>query len=557
VPEQTLGRCFDPTRNLLKRRCAMNSPAALADHLDSRADTILAYWYATVAHEGDVPEIDRLSYQEFVDHVPQLLDRIADRLRGRRTATTPHAKTHGRLRFRQGYDIAEVVKELGHLRTALQRSTWEYTRDHDIGVDELQTALAAMHDVLDEATAEAIAQFQQESQAALKAALAEAERQRERAEEASRHKTRLMSALSHDARTPLNAVALSARLLEMNLGGTEVPEVAESLRTIHDSLGNVLDLFRDLLDLTRIEAGAPAIERTRFALEPALAECLSSIRRQAQLQGIDCTVDAEALATAVIETDRAKFKQILGNLLSNALRFTEDGSIRVVAERGDGAVRIHVEDTGIGIPLAEQERIFDEFSRAPGARGEGTGLGLAICRRLAELLGGSISLLSVPDAGSRFTLSLPAAILVELETATVAPPAAMQEAPAADGTILLADDDTAGRRILARLLRRMGHRVLEAADGRDVVELAVRERPRAVLMDVNMPVVSGIEATAALRADPSLNGLAIFALTGDVTIANRERMKQAGVDGFLEKPVNHEDLTRALASLGISRKVEH
>ncbi|HEX8198938.1 MAG TPA: ATP-binding protein, partial [Isosphaeraceae bacterium] len=376
------------------------------------------------------------------------------------------------------------------------------------------------------------------------------QQQKEMAEEASRHKTRLMSALSHDARTPLNAVVLSAQLLELHCRGIDEPEVLECLRTIRNSVGNVLDLLGDLLNLTKIDAGALPPEPSRFELLPVLTESVSSIEPQARQKGLDVRLEPGELAGVVVETDRAKLKQILSNLLSNALRYTERGHVRVACHRTADQVRIAVEDTGVGIAPGDQQRIFDEFATLEHARrpaGEGTGLGLAICRRLANLLRGEITLESVPGQGSTFTLALPAAVL------TTAPadvnPTATPTATPPSGAILVAEDHLTSRQTLAKVLRRLGYHALEAGNGRDALDLARRERPLAILMDVNMPVMDGIDATLALRADPATRDIPIFALTGDVTVVNQRRIGEAGVNGYLEKPVSWDALKHTLEGL--------
>ena len=803
----------------------MSEPALLADHIDQQTEAILAHWRLAVRREGDVPESERLSHAEFNDHVPALLDRLAERLRGLPGDAILEAKKHGQVRWRQGYDIGEVVVEFGHLRTALNRATAAFADRHGWDLGRLVSALEAVDEVLDEATAESVRQFQEDSRAktqealaevkarqsaledawivakseqsklrtvlrnlpaavwvvdadgltlgvnneaerlqgieppratvrtpvrqlfseepffrpdgspfpvddlpilralrgetvtqeelvwvirgerrtvsmnaspltgatgtlegavgvaldvsghkALEASLAESEarfrviaeqspvmiwrtdargrcdyvnqtwiafrgrpadpepgnpwadgihpedrarcleeygaaferrasfeltyrlrrkdgqyrwisdrgtpyhdtrgvflgylgsclditerieletsleQQRELAEESSRHKTRLVSALSHDARTPLNAVVLAAQLLEIHVGEDEDPEVRECLRTIRLSIRNVLDLLGDLLNLSRIDAGALPAEVSRFPLEEVLAECLASIEPQARLKGLDVRLESGPLAAASLETDRSKLKQILANLLSNALRYTEKGHIRIFGEQTDDQVRIAVEDTGIGIDPADQGRIFDEFAVLDYARrapGEGTGLGLAICRRLASLLRGEIFLKSAPGLGSTFTLVLPISVLTPSLPKPEHPE--RRASPGPDkGAILVAEDHVDSRQTLARVLRRMGYRVLEAGNGRDALAIVNQERLRAVLMDVNMPVMDGVEATLALRADGRFRDLPIFALTGDVTLVNQHRIGEAGVNGYLEKPVTWDVLKQALGTL--------
>ncbi len=788
----------------------MSDTAALADHIDQQVEAILAVWKSTVERYGNVPDSERLNYRDFVDHIPELLDRLTDRLRGHEVDAVVAAQKHGQHRWSQGYQIAEVVSELGHLRSTLLDDTFTFARGHQFGLDRLERTLSVIHQVFDEAMAESVRQFEEDGKSLnqsmidafeerkvaaedqsirLRTLLSnlpigvwvcdvegtiisinrEAERlqgfgesqtvgrvnvlrgdaeytlfrpdsseypaaelpiaralrgetitqeeciwptaagtrvisinaapltggegkifgavvvvqditdarrlkddlslsearfrgivakspvmiwRADRAgrrdffnetwlefrgrgqdeeygegwaegvhpedlsrcleesrrafagvspfeivyrlldhenryrwvtdrgspyhgdrgeflgflgscmditerveleaklEQQSQHKSRLLSALSHDARTPRNAVVLSAKLLESQAKDQDDPEVQECLRTIQNAVRNVLDLLSDLLDLSRIDAGATQAESSRFTLQPTLEECLSSIEPQARAKGLDVSLDPDSLVDVRVETDRAKLKQILSNLLSNALRYTESGHIRLFSTLTDRAVLIGVEDTGVGIAEPDQKRIFDEFAvleHPNRPRGEGTGLGLAICRRLAKLLHGEILLESVQGRGSTFTLSLPLSILTREPTSGPIPEATSPRDFA--GAILIAEDHFDSRRTLAKVLRRMGYRVLEAGDGREVLELVRQERPMVVLMDVNMPEMDGVETTLALRRDDAFRHLPIFALTGDVTVINQQRIGEAGVDGYLEKPVTWEKLEAALAAI--------
>ena len=675
----------------------MSEPALLADHIDRQTDEILAVWRDSVTRVGDIPEAGQLAYDEFVDHVPQILDRIADRLRGRGGETASLAQEHGALRWRQGYDIAEIIKELGHLRTVLCQATVDFARTASWDISQLEAAYQAIHAGLDDVMAESVRQFQEDSRRETQEALAEVkrrqsaleeawytakieqsklqtvlaslpvavwvsdaegkiiganreaesvrigdqagtnapgadatlsrggsvahperapaehvrlpihralrgetikqeefacvvnglwgtvvvnaapilhdsgtiigsvavavditnrkaleadlERQRRLAEESSRHKSRLVAALSHDARTPLHAVVLAAQLLEIHFDGDDDDEVKQCINTIRRSVRNVLDLLGDLLDMSKIDAGVVPAEASRFPLDAVLAECVASIEQQAHVKGLDVRLEPGPLAGLSVETDRSKLKQILANLLSNALRYTSSGHIRVRGERRADHIRLSVEDTGIGIAREDQERIFEEFAMVePAARtsGEGTGLGLAISLRLARLLGGQILVDSTPGVGSTFTLTLPISVL----TLTLpAPESPLEFEAPKGGVILVAEDHEDSRKTLAKVLRRMGYHVLEADNGRDVLDLVRQERPFAILMDINMPGMDGIEATLLLRADPRYKDLPIFALTGDVTLDNQQRIGEAGVNGYLEKPVTWESLRQALGAL--------
>ncbi len=802
----------------------MNASATVAAHLDDHTEAIIDLWRSVVRRSGDVPQADSLSHAQFRDHVPILIERMVDRLHGRPADVTKAAEKHGHERWVQGYDIVEVVTELGHLRTALVHATFTIARQQGLDLATVESAQKVIHEILNESQSESVRQFQLESrdeqtsilaqiedrgrvletatlaaelektklmvlleglpvgvwvadatgqivnlnreaeslqlvpaedtigrvninantplyqffrpdgtgyrphelplaraiqgetvdqeemlwaqpqgvriivasarpmrdlsgqvigavgvaqdmtlkrrlQAELVAASAQLkgiveqspvmiwrtgpdgvnnfvnrtyldflgvpariatserwlevvhpedvdgvvsrflialearapffhefrvtdakgrsrwlasnavpffdeknsflgylgtciditdqheleralQRQREIAEQSSQHKTRLMSALSHDARTPLNAVVLSAQLLEMHVQDGEDPEVGECLRTIRNGVKNVLDLLGDMLDLTRIDAGAMPVDLSRFAIDGPILECVSSIQTPARLKGLDCRVELDGLKGLTVVTDRAKLKQILSNFLSNALRYTERGHILLSAELRDKEMRISVEDSGTGIAEADQVRVFDEFAvlenphRTPG---EGTGLGLAICRRLAGLLGGKIELQSVIGVGTTFTLVLP--------TSTVERQAPSNPAVVAisrvrsQGSILVVEDHADSRRTLARVLRKMGYEVREACDGLEALALAREERPAAILMDVNMPGMDGIDATFAIRADAGLRDVAIFALTGDVTTENQTRIEKAGVQGYLEKPVTADALRNALAAI--------
>lgn len=806
----------------------MNGPALVAEYLDSRIDVIIAAWQESIRRNSDVRGADSLTRAEFRDHIPELIDRMIGRLRGRHADVSEPAEQHGHARWRQGYDLGGIVAELGSLRIVLFQAAGQCARERGFDLETLEAAHLAIVEVLNEAVVDSVRRFQIDSQGRLLAALAEAERrgreleaeqaavdaerlklstilsnlpvgvwvadargtiidvnheaerlqgfseaecvgrvnvhrfgsehiiqhpdgkafehdeiplvralrgevvsqqemvwtnrngrrivavnaaplnsasgeivgalaaiqdiddrkraeaelarasaqlamivdqspviiwrsddrgrinfvnrtyqeftghcldrehdqgwregihpgdrercraawteaakgqtpfeesfrmlrgdgqyrwlasrgapyrdadgtflghigtcmdmterieleaslvqQRQLAEESSRHKGRLMSALSHDARTPLNAVFLAAQLLELHAQDLPDPEVQECLRTIRHSVRNVLDLLTDLLSLTRLDAGADPARASRFDLTSTLAECLSSIEVQARGKGVECRLQSEGLDGLTLETDRAKFKQIVANLLSNALRFTDRGSIRVFGERHADQIRISVQDTGVGIALADQARIYDEFAKLDQAgrqNSEGTGLGLAICRRLASLLNGEIVLSSEPGRGSTFTLVLPGSV-VHYESAREdrATAVATATGPATSGLILIVEDHLTSRQTLARVLRRLGFETLEAGNGRDALALARDRRPLAVLMDVNMPIMDGIDATFAFRADPMLREVPIFALTGDVSLVNQRRIGEAGVDGYLEKPVSPEALQRMLAMLG-------
>lgn len=247
----------------------------------------------------------------------------------------------------------------------------------------------------------------------------ELEQAKRLAEESSLQKSQLISSLAHDARGSLNAISLSAQYLEITAGDPSDPDIDDSLRTIRNAVRNLLDLLGGLLDLSRIDAGAVSIESDRFRLRTLVLESVSSIEVQARAKGLRVQVEWGGLEQAVLRTDRSKLKQILCNFLSNALRYTERGMVRVFCERAEAGdlFRIGVEDTGEGIDPADHARIFNEYAQLSKIRrvdhDGGSGLGLAICLRLARLLKGEIRLKSALGEGSTFAIELPADILVD------------------------------------------------------------------------------------------------------------------------------------------------
>jgi signal transduction histidine kinase len=242
---------------------------------------------------------------------------------------------------------------------------------------------------------------------------AELERGRRAALESSRAKSRMLRALSHDVRMPLNAVALSSEILLAHVRDPDASDVVEAAHRIRKAIENVTDLLNDALGLSRIEAGAEPLHPTRFALDEALAECLASVEPAAREKGLACRFIPGPAAGLAVTTDRVKLKQVVANLLANAVRYTPRGSVTLRVETAPGAIRVAVADTGVGIAAEDRERIFLEYTRLPSARQaaeEGSGLGLAIARGLATLLDGRIELESAPGRGSTFTLVLPDSI---------------------------------------------------------------------------------------------------------------------------------------------------
>jgi signal transduction histidine kinase/DNA-binding NarL/FixJ family response regulator len=384
-----------------------------------------------------------------------------------------------------------------------------------------------------------------ETEAALARALRDAE-------SASRAKSEFLASMSHELRTPLNGILGYAQLLRRDPGLG--PHHAASAAAIERCGDHLLTLISDVLDLAKIEAGRLELVPSAFELEPFLRDVADVARVRALQGGLAFSLEhASALPGAVLADER-KLRQILLNLLGNAIKFTRKGSVRlrVAALPLDGGrhrLRFEVEDTGIGIARDDLERIFDPFQQLEqaGRHVEGTGLGLAISRRLVDLFGGRIEIKSAPGAGSTFAVEV---IVAAATDATLARPG--RASPGITGyggrrrRVLVADDKDDNRAILCHLLASIGIDVLEAENGRDALELARRERPDAVMMDLVMPVMDGFEAIRELRADPALAQLRIIALSASAFDSTRAQSVAAGCDAFLTKPVRFDEALQVL-----------
>ncbi|MBP6703899.1 MAG: response regulator [Vicinamibacteria bacterium] len=377
---------------------------------------------------------------------------------------------------------------------------------------------------------EAVLQLKESEQTALQA--------KDAALQASRAKSTFLANMSHELRTPLNAVIGFAQVLERreSLKG----EDRESLRIIHRSGEHLLSLINDVLSLSKIEAGALALVRRPFDL-PALLEAVREIiRARAEGKGLELRFEVDRELPRVVVGDEAKLRQVLINLLGNAVKFTDIGGASLRVSRQGDLTRFEVEDTGQGIAEAEQPKLFSAFVQThSGQRSkEGTGLGLAISRQIVNLMGGDIDLRSAVGQGSvfSFAIGLPATdealALAERRVIGLAPG---QVAP----RILVVDDTEENRLLLKQLLSSVGFEVREAANGQEAVECVETWRPALIFMDVRMPVMDGLTATRRIRAFEAHSGApraAILALTAGAFEHEREEMLREGADDFVAKP---------------------
>ena len=387
------------------------------------------------------------------------------------------------------------------------------------------------------------------------------ERARDEAMTLSRLKSEFLANMSHELRTPMNGVIGMAELLEE----TPLDETQQQMAsTIRSSGENLLTIINDVLDFSKIEAGKMRFEPADFDLRGALHEVVELLGPGAAAKKLTLREDLPDGDWAAVHGDEGRVRQVVTNLVGNAIKFTENGGVVLalqVRERTPAGLsfRVEVRDTGIGISPEAQARLFQAFVQVDGSdqrKFGGTGLGLAISRQIIEFMGGRVGLESTPGKGSVFwfELTLPPA-RDPLEAATPAtPPVETKPDPMRRRlNILLVDDNPINRDVAGFLLRRMGHRFDVAVNGQDALDHLAREAYDAVLMDCQMPVMDGFEATRTIRAG-SVPGIdphvPVIALTAYVTDGDRKRCLDAGMDEHLTKPLRRPEVEAALTRFG-------
>ena len=382
---------------------------------------------------------------------------------------------------------------------------------------------------------------------ALQDANAEAQGQRAKAEVASAAKSDFLAVVSHEIRTPMNAVISAANLLRRTRLDREQREHVSMLLDAGDVL---VGLLNDVLDFSKIEAGKMLIEVSEVDLREKLASLRRLWQPKAEANGVRLNIRIAPDVPDGVRTDPLRFQQMLFNLLSNAVKFTEDGTITVSVDwhEADSRLIVAVADTGCGIAPERLAGIFDSFEQADAGttrRYGGTGLGLAISRRLAEIMGGDLTAESVVGKGSVFTLGLP--VEPVRTAARTAHRVAAVENSLGGRTILAADDHAVNRRILSLLLEPHGCTLVLVENGAEAVEAAMTQVFDAVLMDMQMPVMDGLTATARIR-DGGLNRRTpVIALTANAMDVHRAAWEAAGVHAFLTKPIDPGLLATTLA----------
>jgi PAS domain S-box-containing protein len=393
----------------------------------------------------------------------------------------------------------------------------------------------------------------------LRAIQRELETAKAAAEAASHDKSLLLANVSHELRTPMTGVLGIAELL---LGTDLLPQQRRYVEVMQSSGNLLLRIINDVLEFSRIEEGRIEIEAKPFDLAAAIAGVTDILAPMFREKGLAFDIRLPPGGLPKLVGDAARFQQILYNILGNALKFTQVGSVTLAVDCAPTAtgitnVFVWVRDTGGGIAPTKIESIFRPFEQADKSvaqRFGGSGLGLWICKRLVERMGGEISAASVPERGSEFFFSLPLR-LADAETATERPSAGALAAPATLD-ILLADDSDVNRLVIKSVLEKEGHRVVEVMDGAQALERVLTAPFDVVLMDIQMPVMDGLTAAEKIRAlGGAFARIPIFALTADIVSERREAYLNGGFDKVLAKPIDWALLKQALRAvpLGIAR----
>jgi signal transduction histidine kinase/CheY-like chemotaxis protein/HPt (histidine-containing phosphotransfer) domain-containing protein len=396
----------------------------------------------------------------------------------------------------------------------------------------------------------------------VRARTAELARAMSRAERADEAKSAFLALISHEIRTPMNGVL---GMLEVLRAGRLDPEQARCLRTAHQSALSLLRMIDDLLDLSKIEAGMLELEALDFDLPALLRDTIQLWTAEARRRHLALELLAAPDIPRFVTGDPTRLRQVLSNLLSNALKFTAHGAVRVRVEtseepadpeqgRSEIALSFTVSDTGMGIAPDARELLFTPFAQADGSIGRrfgGTGLGLAICKQLVTMMGGEITVDSAPGAGSRFTFTLPFAAAAAPASAAAAERSGRARASRRySAAVLVADDNPVNREVAGALLAAWGCVVSFAADGQGALDSVRGHRPDIVLMDCQMPQLDGLAATREIRAWERTSGqprrLPIIGVSAAVAREQRARAGEAGMDDLIEKPLGMQAVGRML-----------
>ena len=464
------------------------------------------------------------------------------------------SQTAERITRRGDYSVRANTKagaELGNLCHAFNRM-----------LARIQSSEEALHEAneqLDNRVKQRTAELEKEI-AQREATQAALEKSRDAAESANQAKSQFLANMSHEIRTPLNGILGFSEILMKDDQSLDNSERLDYARTINSSGKHLLELINDILDLSKIEAERMKVDHRRCSIQQVINEVLSVLRVQARQKGLSLENERRGDIPTSIVTDPARVRQLLTNIVGNAIKFTATGYVRVVTSFVDDAERpkmkIEVIDTGCGIPGEKFESIFEPFVQVDSSvtrKHGGTGLGLAICRRIARALGGDLTVQSTCGEGSTFTLLIDAGniegmpMISEGSAEAVCPHRDRREASTVHLSpieILLVEDGETNRKLLSLILRRAGANVTTAENGRIAVNLATEMGFDLILMDMQMPEMDGYTATTLLRQQGV--SVPIIALTAHAMKGDEEKCVAAGCSGFLTKPIDADLLLRTV-----------
>jgi signal transduction histidine kinase/ActR/RegA family two-component response regulator len=365
-----------------------------------------------------------------------------------------------------------------------------------------------------------------------------------RAEAAAEAKAEFLANMSHEIRTPLTAINGFSSLL------SDLPDLSPDaglyVRRVKTAGMTLLTVVNDILEFSKLESGHVALSPQPFVLAPFLDDVMALFADQAGAKGLALSLDLDPGAPAALEADADRLRQVIVNLVSNAIKFTEIGEVRLGVRHAGDVLRVSVRDTGCGVPEDKRDGLFQRFFQADGSisrRYGGTGLGLSICKGLVELMGGSIAMEPAPYGGSIFTFDVRAR-----EAAPTPAGASVERAgPVVHAQVLVVDDVAVNRELVRAMLQAVGHEVSEAASASEALRLTACERFDLILMDLQMPEVDGFAAARAVRAQDSANrDTPIIALSADVLPEHVTASAEAGMNGHIGKPISPLELLGAI-----------